>query len=338
MPLDEKAFTEEIDIFITEADEEAKELVSTAAENEEVTDDLSSEAEQEDEADGHEIFDEKTDYGSPGAETHEDGAVGDTSEAQGNEQEESAAPAISDYAMSRAASIGISPEHANEFSSGEALLAEVRYLEDRAAAPLPPIQKQVQEPEGVPQPVDPFADLPPLDPEEWEPKAIAMFDGLKDAMRSALQKQQDEMTSFREAQAASEAASNEAAGREVTQWFDSEVNKLPFDKALGSGGHGDQAPGSLQLAKRTALADQCAVLFAGYQASGQPTPTREEIFRTSARLVFADEYQSLHESEVSSGLKKQAGQHINRASGKKTKSTQSPEDETAALLDEVYSK
>jgi hypothetical protein len=179
---------------------------------------------------------------------------------------------------------------------------------------------------------DPLAAIPDLDPEEYDPKTVEMFA----AMKGVLKSQQDAIASFQESQDATMAASQAASDRDVVQWFDSEINKLEFKEALGEGSHGDQTPGSSQLAKRDAIAKQCSVQMAGYEASGQQSPTREEIFRASARLVLTDEYQALHDKEVSAGLSKRAGQHIHRAGGKKTKSTQSPEEHTAALLDEKY--
>jgi hypothetical protein len=334
MTLDAKEFTEEIDLFITEAeDKEKAEVVATAdpvdVDDSEGTDDSTSGSEQEDAGDGDEVVQDDSDSGDPGTEAHEDGVEGDTGGVEGDEQEEPAAPAISDYAIARAASVGISSDDAGGFQSAEALLAEVRHLEDRSTILSPP-----PEPEAPRQLPDPLTELPTLDPEEFRPEVIAMFDSFKDVLKT----QQGEIESFREAQNDAMAVSREVAGHEVIQWFDSQIKSLgeDFAEVLGEGRHGDLVSGTPQLAKRNEIADQCSVLLAGLQATGKQAPPREEVFRVAARLVLADEYESLHDKQISAGLKKQAGQHVSRANGRKTKSTQSPSDEIAALIDERY--
>jgi hypothetical protein len=335
MTFNEKEFTEQLDICITKAEEEVAEVEapvdtdapaeSTVKEDED--DDMPSELGPE-ELEAELPVEGDTDDGFTITPVDEDGVEGDTVEVEGDEPTEPAASVISDYAIHRAGSVGISPEHASAFPSVQELLAEVRHLEDQGV--------RTQEAEKAPTPAaDPLADMPDLDPEEYDEsvsKVVEMFNGLK----AIAQNQSSELASLRESQAAGLQASQEVSAREITQWFDESINSLGFEESLGSGASGSQVPGSSQLAKRNAIADKCAVQMRGYEASGIQAPSREEIFRDSARLVLADEYQTLRDKELSSGLKKRAGQHIARANGKKTKSKQSPEEHTAALLDEKY--
>ena len=337
------SFTEEIDLFITKAEDEAKDEPETSVESgspdspetSEAADDLPSESESR-ESDGCEIFDEKTEYGVPGAPVNEDGGDGDTGEAEGSEQAESTAPAISDIALTVAVQAGMQLADARRFGSEEALLNVAERLNEARGDVALAREAQPVKPGAPEQPVDPFADLPDLDPEEYDPKVVQYLNGMKDATRAALDEKQKQMDSFYEGQAAAVQASQAVADREALQWFESEIKGLEMPEALGEGGHSDLAQGSPQLAKRDAIAAQAAVLMAGYEASGQPSPTREEIFRVSARLALADEYQALRENEVSADLEKRAGSHISRVSGGKSKSTQSPQDEVAALIDAQF--
>ena len=333
MAIDEKEFTEEIDLFITQAEDEAKDEPTETVEPEasEAADDTSSEDGQEKPA--AESAEDDADGSDPGAEASEDGGDGDTGEAEGSEQAESTAPAISDIALTVAVQAGMSLADARSFGSEEALLnVAERLSEARGDVAL---AREQQQPQGQEQPADPFADMPDLDPAEYDESVkgvIDMFNGMK----AVVQEQNKRFDALQESQADAAQVSQAANDREAVQWFNSSIKGLDMAEALGEGGHSDLAEGSPQLAKRNAIAQQAAVLMNGYNASDQPAPTREEIFRVSARLVLADEYQALHDKGVSDGLKKRAGQHISRANGKKTKSTQSPEAEVAALIDAQF--
>jgi hypothetical protein len=234
---------------------------------------------------------------------------------------------ISDEALTAAVQAGLSVADARTFQSDDALLRVVRNITRLSESRVPPAEVKEPTPE-----VDLIAALPQINEDDYDPNVVKMFDGMK----AILQDQQKTIASFQEGQAASAQASQEAVDREVTQWFDKSMNDLGFDVALGVGGHGDQALGSSQLAKREEIAKQASVLMAGYNQTGQPAPQRDEIFQAAARLVLVDEYQTMRDEKLSSELKDRAGQHINRAGGKKTKIQQSPEDEIAAMLDNKY--
>jgi hypothetical protein len=327
----EEDFTKEIDTCLDSAE---KELAEEAAGEPDSPDDKELEVEVGDEQVAGEL--EAGDgEGSKEVELEDEGEQeGASGDSEGDSRStgaggEPVASTISDEALTAAIQAGMSLSEARSFGSEKDLLSVAGRMRDLSTPAVP-----ARVPEPAPE-VDLFAALPELNPEDYEdPKVIEMFDGLK----TILQEQQKTIASFQEGQAASAQASQEAVDREVTQWFDESMNNLGFEEALGVGGHGDQALGSSQLAKRDKIAGQAAVLMAGYSQSGQPTPQRDEIFQAAARLVLVDEYQAKRDEKLSSELKGRAGQHINRANGKKTKTQQSPEDETAAILDEMYPK
>jgi len=327
MTVDSELVTE-IDLAITSA--------APAEESNEESNDLSSEGGTEA---AHESEDEDTGAGeATGTEEDQSEAGEGEGESEGDsggseeaQQQISAEPTISDYALSRAAAVGISSDHAGEFQSAESLLAEVRHLESRAMTEQQAVRGAEQKAEPA---ADPLVGLPDLDPEDHDPGVIEMFNGLKDIIKG----QNEQFESLRQSQESAAQANQNASDREVESWFDASINSLAEElgeEALGVGRHGDQAPGSRSQANRNAIAEQCSVLLAGNEALGQTT-TREEVFRVASKLVLADEYQKLHENELSAGLEKQAGKHISRAGGKANKSNQSPEAAVAALLDEKY--
>ena len=164
-----------------------------------------------------------------------------------------------------------------------------------------------------------------------------------DALKGAIQKQQDTISSLQRQSQDFSASEQAAAEREVTEWFDGSVEKLcqeheEFKEALGEGRYGSLQQGSSQHANRDAIANQAAVLLAGYQASGQNAPPRDEVFQAAARLVLHDKYSEVEKKALSTSLKKRSGQHIKRAGGKPTKQNQhqDPVDEVAAELNEKY--
>jgi len=232
---------------------------------------------------------------------------------------------VSDYVLTRAVRAGLTLEDARQFGNDEALLRIV----DRIEAAQKTETKQATETEE-----DPFAKLPKLDPEVYEPEVIKTFEALTEIVK----KQQEEIRSFRSHQENTNTAAQQAQAREVEQWFDKQVESLgeEFQDALGSGGYSTLDRGSSQFANRDKIANQMAVLLAGYQAAGQQAPPRDEVFGAAAKLVLADQFDKAREKKLASELAKRSKQHISRASGQKTKKTISPLDETAALLDAKF--
>jgi hypothetical protein len=93
---------------------------------------------------------------------------------------------------------------------------------------------------------------------------------------------------------------------------------------------------SSQYQKRDAIANKTAILVAGYRASGQQVPPRDEVFAEAASLVLKGEYQKASEKKLSADLAKRSTQHIARVGGQSSKSKESPQDAIAQMLDERY--
>jgi hypothetical protein len=223
---------------------------------------------------------------------------------------------ISDQLLARAVNIGFSLADARTAESEESLERIVSSLEDAQAA--------ITEADTTTESEDPFADLPKLDPEVYEPEVIKSFEQLKDVIKQQAEKLQD-IEGRQEQQAQ---ATQEARAAEVEQWFDGRVSALgeDFVEALGSGSFSSLDHASPQYAKRSAIADQVGVLLAGYQAQGMQPPSDNELFDAAVRLVLPGEHQKISERKLESNLKKRAGQHLNRASSKKAVVSQTPEE------------
>lgn len=234
-------------------------------------------------------------------------------------------PAISDHTLTMAVQAGIPLATARSFASEQALRDMVSV-----------IQAKDESAEAAPPEPDPLDSLPTLDPENYDPEVIKMFDALVGVVRQ----QREAIKTFQGQQEQTARVSQEAASRDVEQWFDQQVAQLgdDFSEALGTGGYSALDRGSSQYAKRDAIANQMSVLLAGYRVLGQQAPPREQVFDTAARLVLADEYQKVHEKKLTSDLAKRSSQHIQRAGGQKATSKLSPDEETAALLDEKFFK
>jgi hypothetical protein len=235
-------------------------------------------------------------------------------------------PSIGDYALTQAVKAGFSIEEAREFGSEKLLSRAVDMV--IAASVKPDAKAETKKQDDI------LDGLPTLDPENYEPDVIKTFDALKDVIK----RQQEAIEKFQEYTQQSASSQQEAAAREVEQWFDSQVNTLgkDFEDALGVGSYYSMNRESPQFQKRDAIADQMAILIAGYQSSGRQMPPREDVFRSATQMVLREEYQAIHEKKLSADLAKQSTQHINRATGAKSGGSKNPMDETAALLDEKY--
>ncbi|MBU2098566.1 MAG: hypothetical protein KKD00_07370 [Gammaproteobacteria bacterium] len=239
----------------------------------------------------------------------------------------SAPPVIGDEALMQAVYAGIPLADARAFPNEESLIR----VTDSLRQVYQTAESKSEKTEDV---IDPFADFPKLDPEVYEPEVIQMFDRLTGIVKQ----QQEAIQQFQNQHSEITQATQAATAREVEQWFDKQVSELgeDFSEALGKGGYNSLNRGSSQFTKREQIANYMAALLAGYRATGQQSPSREEVFDVAARFVLRDEYQKVHEKKLTGDLEKRASQHIQRASGKKTSSVQTPEDETVALLNAKY--
>ncbi len=237
----------------------------------------------------------------------------------------SEAPTLSSFAIERAIRAGLDYDTAKSFRTD----AELIRITEKIEAAQTPIERET---EVVHE--DPFAELPVLDPAVYEPEAIAMYDALVKVIR----KQQDTIGEFQSQYTQAARVNQEAVARDAEKWFDESVSKLgdEFQDSLGKGEYRSLAQGSPQLIKRDALANQVALLLSGYRATGQQPPSRDEVFSAAAKLVLSKEYETAHEQRLSKELSKRSSQHIARASGKSVKSSDSPQDAVAKMLDEKF--
>ena len=260
------------------------------------------------------------------------------SEASNKEQEE-AQDGISDFVLEKAVQVGIPLDDARGFTSEDALLRTVATLENQYAqsaqlrADIAEIKNvTLKEPDEAIK--DSLADLPELDSEQVEPEVIKALNALKKEITS----QRKELQDLRTHQNDAVNLNQQAAAHEVEQWFDGEVARLgdDFSEALGEGGHGSLTPGSSQFAKREEIAGSMAVTLAGHKAMGREPPSRDVLFQTAVRSVPHDEFANRGSKKVADMLRKSSGQHIQRPSGQTSKNSQSPDDETAAMLDRKF--
>jgi hypothetical protein len=240
--------------------------------------------------------------------------------------------AISDAEVARAIRAGFTMEDIRTFPSEDSLSRVVTEVLAVKNAVKQDTQKETQKEET--KPVDPFVDFPTLDPEAYEPEVIKAFETLKNIVKG----QSEAIEQFKTQQQETRQVSEAAAAKEAEQWFDKQVEGLgqDFTDALGTGGYSSLATGSVQLAKRDAIASQVAVMLAGYRQTGQTTPPREEVFDAAARLVLRDEYQRISEQNLTKDLTKRSKQHIQRAGSQSAKTKLSPDEEIAAEINEKF--
>lgn len=243
---------------------------------------------------------------------------------------------ISDSALTRAVQVGFTLDEARQFPNDATLNKAVQKIEatERAWLEADTALKNQSKKDEKPAEDDPLAKLPKLDPEVYEPEVIQMFD----ALTGVIKQQQEAIKQFREQGEYAARSSQEAAARDVEQWFDKQIETLgeDFHEPLGKGAYGNLDRGSAQFQKRDAIANQMAVMIAGYQSIGQPVPPREKIFEIAAKAILADEYATIKEKKLSGELKKRSAQHIQRGSSQKTKSTQTPLEQVAQAIDEKF--
>lgn len=344
MSFDKEAFTAEMDTMLDAIEADGTGVVPDEASSEggEVEKDVANEKPEEGAEDGGDsavdgdvgsggdtaTLEAKTDGGDgpAGAEgTSEDG--GDNGEAAGGVTPST----ISDFAIEQAVRAGISIADAKSFGNEESLLRVVDSVQKRSASEQSTEQEAGNETDDLD---DLISKIPDLDPEAFRPEVVTMFGAMKDI----IQQQQESIRDIRDQQGVASEARLQSSREEVAGWFDSEVSGLgkDFTEALGEGGYDSLPKGSSQLAKRDEIATNMDVMLRGYVASGRKAPPRGEVFKTAARIVLHDEFKQQANSEVAGKLEKRSSSHIQRGSGKQTKSQLTPEEETVQILDRKY--
>jgi len=311
--VDEKAIAEaeaaEAEVVVASADEDEKAEAEAKA---------TAEADEAAEAESKATAAEGTD------EVAADNAAADKAAAEAAELVAPAKPVISDYALAQAERVGIDIDTARNFPDEGSLLRAVIGVNER----LQETSEVAEEEEDL------FALFPDLDPEETDPETIKLVD----AMKSILAKQNETIKEMQSQHEQVATNNQQASANEVEHWFDTQVEGLgaDFADALGAGRYASLDRGSSQFAKRDAIASQMAILLAGYQATGAQAPPREQVFDDAARLVLRDEFSGLKEKKLASDLSKRSKQHIARANGQSSKSSESPQDAVAALVDKKF--
>lgn len=284
-----------------------------------------SEAEgNSDEVKFEEIKLEESELGESSDESGEsDASDGDDGVGSGDAEKVPAPTLRTPELVERAVRVGMSMRNAMDFPSDVSLENTCTLLEQSQAA------LNAGDQEEQPDQIEEL--LGKLESVEYDEEAAETIGTLVGAIRQ----QQEQIKELQEGHEQSVRTGTAAAAREVEQWFDGEVEALgpDFKESLGEGAYSSLAPGSPQLAKREAIADQVAILGAGLQATGKTIPPREELFKQAAGLVLRDEMQKIHERKLEGSLRSRSKQHISRAGRhEQSQSTESPVDATVAAL------
>ena len=235
-------------------------------------------------------------------------------------------PVFSDDTVIRAIHAGFTPADIRAFQDESSLLRVVTSVE-AAIKPRETVEDQTSDD-------DVLSAIPELDPEVYDEETIKLYNGLA----GVIKKQQEAIQALRANQEQVVRGNQEVAARDIESWFDEQVNKLgdDFKEVLGTGKYRELQIGTPQHTKRDAIANQTAILLAGYRASGLQAPSRDEVFSQAARMVLADDFQKVHEKKLSEDLAKRETQHINRATNAGSKSKGDPVADIAAMLDQKY--
>lgn len=327
--------------LIAEIEKAAEEMIIEDTDTEEVVADVSAQSDEEKAAAEVASVDEAADAEVAATEKAAKEVADEEAAIAEKAGQEVAAAAIDKELLGRAVEVGVSVADARELphetlekiismreaASEEIAREEIAREADARAA-------REQETAGTDKVEDPFADFPRLDPEVHDAEVIKSFE----KMMAIAKAQHETIQSLQGRQEETSLATQARMAEEVERKFDKQIAELgeDFSEALGTGGYRSLSQGSSQYAKREAIANQMSVLFAGHTATGQPEPSFEEAFEVAAKLVLADEYQKIHERRLTGDLEAQASQHIQRAGGSKISSVQTPEDETAAMLNEKF--
>lgn len=262
----------------------------------------------------------------------------ETEEAGSEEEEvgdgEEADSGHDEYTIERAVAAGIPVVDANALTSAslERVISarEQAYAEQETREQA---QRDRPSKEGkAEEEVDPFDQLPKLDPDKYESEVIAAVEGLKNIARA----QQKEIKDYRDRAEVAQETQNRANDQEMERWYDKQVADLgeDFVESLGEGNYRNLNKRSTQFANRAEIVTKMSVMDAGYRAQGIEPPPREDLFDAAARLVLKDRFAELAEKKIAKDLKKQSKQHIQRSAGSsKATGKLSPEEEAAQAID-----
>lgn len=275
------------------------------------------------EADGNvDIVDDSSDSG--------DGSSDDTDTDSGGVEKvaEPEPEFISEDTLARAIDAGIALGDALSFPNEQALERVISAMERRLTG-----ARKGESRERVPE-GDLLAELPKLDPENYDPEVIKYLE----ALAGVVKKQQEELRTARERDYQTQQSAREYTTREVENWFDKQVESLgeAYADTLGSGRYRSLNQGSQQFKNREKVAETMSILLSGYNATGRQPPDREEVFDMAVGMVFADKIEQIHGAEITKDLRERSSQHIQRAGGRKVTAQTTPEQETAEVLKQRF--
>jgi hypothetical protein len=253
----------------------------------------------------------------------------------GKREKDAGQARLTNEILTRAVRAGLSLDEAQAFPSAQALALVCGRLE-QATSELEETKRETQEVEETLED-DPLDVFNGLDPEEFDPDTIKLLGTLADQIRS----QREEIKSLRSGQDGVANANQAAVAQEIESWFDAQVAGLgkDFHSTLGEGSYRSLQQGSPQLAVRDAVADQMAVMLAGYSAVGKVPPPREAVFSTAVSIVLGDQIAKQKEEAVQRDLRTLSKQHLHKGRSsreKQSKPDTDPEDAVAKLVDETY--
>lgn len=265
----------------------------------------------------------------------EESKEGDQEESDETSSAEQKPAALDNRLLARAAAAGIALSDARSFPDNDSLLEFVSQVESHAEqARLAYVQEKEFEQAVVDDPLD---KLPKLNPEEYEPEVLEYFKQLTDIVKA----QREALEAFRAEIQGTQQTVSEGNLRELTDWYDKRIGSLgeEYKEHVGTGKYHDLSPVSSQRRVRDQIAERMSVLTLGYQSAGLPSPSREDLFDAAVSMVLKDVPVKAHEKKLAGTLAKRSKQHLNRGSGgaSRSRDTQDPEKEVAAMLNEKFS-
>lgn len=173
--------------------------------------------------------------------------------------------------------------------------------------------------------------FPELNPEEHSADVIASHK----AMKEMLIRQQEQLDGFKQDTQAQSQAASSANREEMTRWFGGQIDGLvkEFEDVLGQGAMKDL---SMDSPKGNQIAEKVSVMLNGYRAGELDAPPLDQLFSEAARLVLRTEYASMEETRLTNGIAKRAEGEIARPGGTSSKTSKTPQEETAAKIDKQW--
>lgn len=245
----------------------------------------------------------------PAGKDKESGAddQGDGSDGQGKSEQEDGkggeeAPAVDEALLERAVRAGMSLADAKVVTDGEALGRIVGHLEETAAAAAKAkADDSASEEEGAGEEEDPLADIPDLDPEEFDEKIVKSFSALK-SLAGQLIKDNKEL----------HVKIAESVDARNGSWIDGEVAKLGEEYAdvFGEGNLAELPAGKQKLA-REKLLRHVEFVESDAKAEGE-TITKAETFKRAVSSAFGDTVKAKKGAAAAKAAAERSKKAVNR--------------------------